>query len=223
MRNQRACSNIPELGTIVPEMGTRRIARRTSIADALFSRTQQRVLGLLFAEPERSFFATEIIERADSGRGSVQRELERLADSGIVTVTRVGNQKHYQANAKAPVFGELRSLFLKTSGLADPIRQALQPLARKIDLALIYGSVARGEAHAGSDVDLLVVSDDLTLEQLYSRIVAAEKALGRRVNPTMYTPEEFRKRRQSSSFVQKVLAGSVIPLIGTIDGEAGAR
>ena len=202
---------------------TRTTARRTSITDALFSRTQQRVLGLLFGEPDRSFFATEIIERAGAGRGSVQRELERLADSGLVTVTRVGNQKHYQANAKAPVFSELHSLILKTSGVADPIRQALQPLARKIDLALIYGSVARGEAHVGSDVDVLVVSEDLMLEQLYSRILAAEKALGRKINPTLYTPEEFRKRKQSSSFVQKVLTGPVIPLIGTIDGEAGAR
>ena len=215
---------VPELGTIVPILGTNRLApRRTSITDALFSRTQQRVLGLLFGAPERSFFATEIIERAGAGRGSVQRELERLADSGLVTVTRVGNQKHYQANATAPVFGELRSLILKTSGIADPIRQALRPLARKIDLALVYGSVARGEAHAGSDVDLLVVSDDLLLEQLYARVLAAEKTLGRRINPTLYTPEEFRKRRQNSSFVQKVLAGPVIPLIGTIDAEAGTR
>lgn len=205
-------------------MGTGRVApRRTSITDALFSRTQQRVLGLLFGEPERSFFATEIIERAGAGRGSVQRELERLADSGLVTVTRVGNQKHYQANAKAPVFSELRSLILKTSGIADPIRQALRPLAPRIDLALVYGSVARGEAHAGSDVDLLVVSEDLLLEQLYARVLAAEKTLGRRINPTLYTPEEFRKRRQNSSFVQKVLAGPVIPLIGTIDAEAGTR
>src|SRR5689334_10285158 len=205
-------------------MGTGRIAtRRTSITDALFSRTQQRVLGLLFGDPERSFFATEIIDRASAGRGSVQRELERLTESGLVTVTRVGNQKHYQANAKAPVFAELRSLILKTSGIADPIRQALRPLARKIDLALIYGSVARGEAHAGSDVDLLVVSDALLLEQLYARILAAEKTLGRSIHPTLYTSEEFRKRRQSSSFVQKVLAGPVIPLIGTIDAEAGTR
>ena len=113
-----------------------------------------------------------------------------------MTVTRVGNQKHYQANAKAPVFGELRSLILKTSGIADPIREALRPLARRIDLALIYGSVARGEAHAGSDVDLLVVSDDLLLEQLYARILAAEKALGRRISPTLYTSDEFRKQAE---------------------------
>lgn len=215
---------IPELGTIVPEMGTRRTPiKRTSVADALFTRTQQRVLGILFGDPERSFFATQIIQRAGSGRGTVQRELERLAHSGLVTVTRIGNQKHYQANAQSPVFEELRSIVLKTSGLADPVREALRPLARKIDLALIYGSVARGEAHAGSDVDLLVVARDLTLEQLYTRIAPAEKTLGRRINPTLYTPEEFRNRSRNSSFVKKVLAGPVITLLGSVDGEEGTR
>lgn len=212
------------MGTIVPGMGTRpKETRRTSIADALFSRTQQRVLGLLFGEPERSFFVTEILQRAGSGRGTVQRELERLAGSGLVTVTRIGNQKHYQANRQAPVFEELRSLVAKTSGLADPIRKALQPLQRKIDLALIYGSVARGEAHASSDVDLLVVADDVTLEQIYARLLPVEKTLARKINPTLYTPEEFRKRRRNSSFVQKLLGGPVIVLYGTLDGEEAAR
>lgn len=210
------------MGTIVPEMGMAE-KRTVSLADALFSRTQQRVLGILFAAPERSFFATEIIQRARSGRGTVQRELERLASSGLLTVTRIGNQKHYQANPHAPVFDELRSIVLKTSGLADPVRRALQPLARTIELALIYGSVARGEAHAGSDVDLLIVANDLALETLYSRLLAVEKALGRKINPTLYTSDEFRKRSRSSSFVKKLLAGQVIPLIGEVDVEEGAR
>src|SRR5215472_4088222 len=104
-------------GTIVLRMGT-----RTTIADALFSKTQQRVLAIVFGRSERSFFLTEIIQRARTGRGTVQRELERLVSSGLVTVRRVGNQKHYQANAAAPVFDELRSIVLKTSGLADPTR-----------------------------------------------------------------------------------------------------
>jgi predicted nucleotidyltransferase len=194
-----------------------------SIADALFSRTQQRVLALLFGEPERSFFATEIIQRAGSGRGSVQRELERLAASGLVSVRRMGNQKHYQANADAPVFAELRALVLKTSGLADPIRKALAPLARKIDLAFIYGSVARGEAHVGSDVDLLVVAHDLTLERLYAHLAPAEETIGRKINPTLYTPDEFHSRRQRSAFVQKVLAGPMIVLAGSVDGKQAPR
>lgn len=207
------------MGTIVPKMGTKRL----SIADALFSRTQQRVLGLLFGDPGNSFFENEIFRRAAAGRGTVQRELERLVASGLVTANVVGNQKHFRANASSPVFEELRSIVVKTTGIAEPIRHALRPLASHVDIALVYGSVARGEAHAGSDIDLLIVARDLTLEQVYSRLAAAEKSLGRKINPTLYTPGEFRKQRRTSSFLQKVLAGPVIPLIGIVNGEKGTR
>jgi predicted nucleotidyltransferase len=199
------------MGTIVPEVGTSK-----SLADELFSCTQQRVLGLLYGFPERSFFATEIFQRAGSGRGSVQRELERLVDSGLAVMTRVGNQKHYRANRDAPIFPELRSIILKTSGLAEPLRAALAPLAKKIDLAWIYGSVARGEAHAGSDVDLLVVARDVTLAQLYTRLLRAEKAIGRKINPTLLTPAEFRRRRaEGNPFLEKLLSADRILLIGS--------
>jgi predicted nucleotidyltransferase len=205
-------------------MGTRRSPdRRTSLANALFSRTQQRVLGLLYGNPERSFFATEIFAHAGAGRGTVQRELERLGSSGLATVTRIGNQKHYRANPETPIFFELRSVILKTSGLAEPVGDALAPLARRIDLAFIYGSVARGEAHGGSDVDLLIVASDLTLEQLYSHLGRAERIVGRKINPTLLTPEEFRRRRDGNSFLQKVLAGAMIPLIGSVDGQTSIR
>jgi predicted nucleotidyltransferase len=104
------------------------------------------------------------------------------------------------------------------------LRDALAPLARRIDLALIYGSVARGEAHADSDVDLLVVAADVTLEQLFSRLARAERAVGRKINPTLLTPDEFARRRHNGNvFLTKVLAGPVIPLIGSVDGEATAR
>ena len=102
--------------------------KRTSLADALFSATQQRVLGYLFGQPERSFFATELIRLAGGGSGGVQRELARLADSRLVTVTRVGTQKHYQANPKSPIFAELCAIAQKTVGLAEPLRKALAPL-----------------------------------------------------------------------------------------------
>jgi len=207
---------------IVPEMGTRN-TRAVTIADALFSRTQQRVLGILFGEPERSFFANEIFQRAGSGRGTVQRELERLLASGLVTVRQVGNQKHYQANAASPVFRELRSILLKTTRLADPIQAALRPLRKHIELALIYGSVARGEDTAASDVDLFVVSDDLLLEELLSHLEKAERDVGRPIHPTLYTRTEFSNRREKSAFVKKVLAGPVISLIGNVDAASATR
>jgi predicted nucleotidyltransferase len=197
---------------------------RTSLANALFSSTQQRVLGLLFGQPDRSFFATELISLAAVGSGSVQRELQRLAESGLVTVTRVGNQKHYRANPAAPIFAELRGIVEKTIGPAEVLRIALAPLAADIRLALLYGSVAKGADHAASDIDLLIVADGLTLEQVYSTLASAEQRLGRPVSPTLYTGSEFARRRDDGNpFLSKVLAGDTIMLIGDQDaiGAAG--
>lgn len=219
---QRLIVCVPTSGMIVPEMGTTAAARVT-IADALFSRTQQRVLGILFGEPQRSFFVNEIFQRAGSGRGSVQRELQRLLASGLITVRQVGNQKHYQANEASPVFRELRSIVLKTTRLVDPLLAALRPLRRQIELAFVYGSVARGEETAASDVDLLVVSDDLLLEQLLAALEKAEREVGRPIHPTLYTRAEFSTRRKNNAFVRKVLAGPVMPLMGSVDAESTTR
>src|SRR3546814_1202032 len=116
------------------------VPARTSVADALFTATQQRVLSLLFGQPERSFFTKELIDLAGGGSGAVQRELARLQQSGLVVQTVLGNQKHYQANAQAPIFAELRGIVAKMLGPADALRQALAPLAAAVHLALPYGS-----------------------------------------------------------------------------------
>jgi len=132
---------IPNLGCNVPNMGTQKQAQPDasvpgiSLADALFTKVQQRVLGIIFGNPGRTFYANEIIELAGTGTGAVQRELARLAAADLVTVKRVGKQKHYQANAAAPVYEELRGLVLKTSGLADVLKKALVPLAGQISAA----------------------------------------------------------------------------------------
>lgn len=190
------------------------------MAEALFTRTQQRVLALFFGQPDRSFFKRELIERASSGSGAVQRELQRLVESGLVTVSTIGSQKHYQANRAAPIFEELRGIVTKTVGLVDPLRAALRPLAKRIARAFVYGSLARGEAHAGSDIDLLVVADGLTLEELFTRLAPAEKVLGRRIHPTLYTSAEFmRRRKHGNVFLRKILAGDHIILIGS-EGDA---
>jgi predicted nucleotidyltransferase len=194
------------------------------LADVLFTKTQQRVLRLFFGSPDRTFIKQELIDRALSGSGAVQRELARLVDSGLVTVTRIGSQKHYQANRAAPIFEELRGIITKTIGLADPIRSALQPLAKRIDVALVYGSVAKGKDRAQSDIDLLVVGNDLTLEELFSRLAPVERKLGRRINPTLYTRDEFARRQKSANaFLRKVLAGEHIVLIGNEDGARKPR
>lgn len=194
--------------------GTRVLAQaRTGIADALFSATQQRVLALLFGQPERSFFTNELIGLVGAGSGAVQREVKRLVDSGLVTVTRLGSQKHYQANAAAPIYEELRGIVTKTLGPAEVLRAALAPLGDTVRMALVYGSVAKGSDTAQSDIDLLLVSDTLTLEQVYGVLAPVEAQLGRRVSPTLYSVAEFRRRRTSGNpFLTKVLAGETIPL-----------
>lgn len=185
------------------------------IADALFSKVQQRVLGVLFGNATRSFYANEIIARAASGTGAVQRELARLEGAGLVTVTRIGNQKHYQANADAPVFAELRSLVLKTSGLADVLRAALAPLSGRIHAAFVFGSVAKGEDAAASDVDVILVGDGLTYADLFTSLEECTARLGRKVNPTIYTADELRRRvHEGNAFVTRVLAQPKVWLIG---------
>ncbi|ADE16435.1 hypothetical protein Nhal_3404 [Nitrosococcus halophilus Nc 4] len=211
---------IPILGTNIPIMGIKNQATDTrplALADALFSSTQKRVLGLIFGQPERSFFATEIIDRVSAGTGAVQRELKKLTDSGLVTVSRIGNQKHYQANPDSPVFLELCSLVRKTVGLAEPLGQALAPASAEIELALVYGSMAKGTATASSDIDLLLVSNSLTLEAVYGLLAEAEQTLGRPINPTLYTRKEFQRRLSNgSSFLGRVLAGDTLILQGSL-------
>ncbi len=207
---------MPKLGSNMPNMGTAAKKRTTGLADALFTTTQQRVLALLFGQPDRSFIQQDLIERAGGGSGAVRRELVRLVESGLVTSTVVGKQKHFQANHSAPIFPELRGIVVKTVALTDPLRAALRPLAKRIDFALVYGSVARGEDRAQSDIDLLVVADELPLEKLFARLAPVEKKLGRTISPTLYTRADFERRRRSGNpFLKKVLAGEHLILLGT--------
>ena len=224
---------MPDMGNVAPTRSSRPARRKvaaeradvpTSLADTLFTTTQQRMLALLYGQPSRSFFASELIELTGSGSGTVQRELRRLSSSGLITVTRIGKQKHYQANAECPVFEELRGLVVKTIAMVEPIRQALEPLGDRIALALIYGSVARGTDTAASDIDLLVVADELTLEDLYSALAPVEAALDRRINPNLYTPTEYEARKAAGSgFLARVLAGEHVMLIEKDDKPSAAR
>jgi predicted nucleotidyltransferase len=192
--------------------------RSESLADALFSATQQRVLAPLFAQPDRSFYATELIKLVTGGSGAVQRELARLKRSGLVTVRRLGNQKHYQANPKSPIFAELSSIVRKTVGLAEPVREALRPLVRDIKAAFVYGSVAKRTDTAGSDIDLMIVSDKLTYADLYKVLEPLTARLRRSVNPTVYTRRELAKRIKSGNvFVTRVLQQPKLWVIGTED------
>lgn len=202
----------------MPNMGTKSKVPlpQIGLADALFSATQQRVLGFLFGQPERSFFATELIGLVGAGSGAVQRELARLEQSKLVTVSRVGNQKHYQANPQSPIFTELRDITLKTVGLVEPLREALGPLASRIEAAFVFGSVAKRSDTAASDIDVLVLSDSLDYADVFAALQPAEARLARRINPTVYTPTDWRKKRKDgNSFVVKVSAQPKLFVIGT--------
>lgn len=193
-------------------------SRRKSLADALFTRTQQRVLGVLFGEPQRSFYASELIRVAGTGSGAAQRELARLEGSGLVVSRRVGHQKHYQANAVSPLFSELRSIVLKTVGLVEPLRDALTPLSASIRVAFVYGSVAKASDTAASDIDLMIISDHLTYGEVFGVLEPAATQLGRRINPTVYTTAEFTTRiRKEAAFVTRVLAQPRVWVIGSED------
>lgn len=206
----------------MPKMGIQSThtaeTHRTSLAGALFSGTQQRVLGLLFGQPDRSFYATELINLAGVGSGAVQRELARLAQSGLVTVKPVGNQKHYQANPGSPVYEELCSMVRKTVGMAEPLRAALAPLAAQIKVAFVYGSIAKQQDTARSDIDLMLVSDTLTYGDTILALQNVSAQLGREVNPNIFTPRDFAKRlREGGSFVSRVMAQPKVWLIGGPD------
>lgn len=206
---------------IKPNMGIKRTNARApdwpsvGLADALFSRTQQRVLGLLFGQPGRTFYANELIQLAGAGSGGVQREIARLVQSGLVTVRAVGNQKHYQANANSPLFDELRGIVLKTVGLTDPLRDALRPLASQIRAAFVYGSVAKKEDVAASDIDVMLISDSLTYAGVFSALEKTSARLGRPVNPTILSTKDLARRTKSdNAFVKRILAQPKIWLFG---------
>ena len=208
---------MPVLGINIPKMGTKAKApaTHTSLADALFSGTQQRVLGLIFGQPRRSFYATELIGLTGGGSGAVQRELARLSQSGLVTIHPVGNQKHYQANPDSPIYAELCGIAQKTVGLAEPLREALAPLAKKIVAAFVYGSVAKRQDTAASDIDLMLISDTLGYADVFAVLEDVGARLGRPVNPTLMTRKELAKRvAGDSSFVTRVLAQPKLWLIG---------
>ena len=190
----------------------------TGLVDALFTPVQQRVLGLLFGQPQRSFQSAELIRLAGSGTGSAHRLLTRLAATGLVTTEKIGNQKHYQANANSPVFAELAGLVRKTVGLIAPLQAALAPLAGKITAAFVYGSIAKGTDTAASDIDLMVIADGLDYSRLFSALLGTEEALARKVNPNLMNRAEWqRKRSESDSFAARIVAQPHLFVLGSED------
>lgn len=185
----------------------------SSLGDALFSKTQQRVLGLLFGKPDQSFFTNEIIRWAGLGKGTVQRELERMLAAGLLVKVQRGNQSHYQANPECPIHQELVAIVRKTFGIGDVLRVALMPLRDRITQGFIYGSIAKGDATAHSDIDLMLVGDGLSYSGVMELLAPAEAELGRTINPTLYSQLDFASRLAAGNhFLQRVMQQARIPL-----------
>ena len=185
-----------------------------SIAAALFEKGRREILGLLFRNWTRRFYMREVIRLTALGQGATQRELERLTRAGLLVRSQEGRQVYFQANAQSPVFAELKSLMLKTAGLADILRESLQPLADRLEVAFVYGSMARGEAGASSDVDVMLIGS-AGFREVVGVLQEAQERLGREVNPTVYPVSEFiEKRAAERSFLHRVLEGAKIFLVG---------
>ena len=167
-------------------------------------------------QPEQKMHLRELARQTQAAPGTLKKELDALCQVGLLRSERVGNQVHFQANPDHPVFAELQALVRKTTGLADVLRQALQPLGDQVELALVFGSMASGSAHAGSDVDLLVVGS-ASFAQVVEATFAAQTQLGREINPKVMTATEWAtKKAEGNPFVQELLAKPQILLIGTL-------
>ena len=185
------------------------------IGDVLFTKTQQQVLGLLYGRPEQSYYLNEIVRLAGVGKGSVTRELEKFCRAGLLTLSHQGNQTHYQANKDNPIFSELRAITQKTFGIVDVLKHALTPLSANVDLAFVYGSIAKGTEHANSDIDLMLVGNELSYGAVMELLEPAEQQLGRTINPTIYSLPEFTDRSKNNQhFIQQVMGQSRLWIVG---------
>ncbi|TYL49470.1 transcriptional regulator [Marinomonas sp. IMCC 4694] len=192
----------------------------TSIGDALFTKGQQKVLALFFDQPDKSFYLREVVRRADMGIGVISRELAKLADAGLLVESKQGNQNHYQANKRSPIFNELQAIVRKTFGIKGLLKEAIAPLLPQLEQAFIYGSVAKGEEHAGSDVDVMLVGNDLSYSEIMQMLDSVEEKLQRPINPTLYSPVEFEERMaQGQNFLSKVMEQPRIDLLHSGEGE----
>jgi len=194
-----------------------------SIANALFSQSQTKVFHWLFGRPGRAFHLSELRRLTGLGSASLQRELNRLAEAGLVHSERVGNLRRFQANPQSPVYSELIALTRKTVGMEHLLREALLPLLPRLKGAWIFDSVAKQADTSQSDIDIMLIGENLSLGEILEHLTPLENQLGRKINPTCYSPAEFERRlAEPDSFVSRVLSQPILPLIGAVNEPARA-
>jgi len=187
---------------------------RHTVATALFSKTQRALLTLFFTQPEQSFYLRQIVRITRIGQGAAQRELARWAEAGLLIRTRRGYQVYYQANPASPVFAELKALTIKTSGVVDVLREALNGLSGRVLAAFVHGSFAQGTEKPDSDVDVVVVGE-VSFKEVVATLHGAHEQIGREINPTVYSENEFRKKlRAGHHYLTTVMTAPKLFLIG---------
>lgn len=191
--------------------------RNTKPLDVLLPKTRQGILAALLVQPDKPWYASELARRMGVPSSSLQRELQDLTEAGILKTHRQGRMAYYQANSNSPIFSDLRGLLLKTAGLVDVLADVLKPLVKKVQVAFVYGSIASGSEKNDSDVDLLVVGAVMPSELAMPLLKAGEQ-LGRQVNPTVFSAEEFRKKwSDKGHFLTRVLDRPKLFVLGNKD------
>lgn len=187
------------------------------MGETLFGKTRRAVLSILYGHADESFYLRQLARMTGVGMGALQRELRQLSESGIILQERVGRQIFFKANPECPVFKELRTLVIKTFGVADQLREALSPLADRIRLAFIFGSVARGDPSRASDIDVMVVGN-VTLRRIVERLGPLQEKLSREINPVVYPVHEFQSKISAKDhFLTRVIEEAKDFLIGDPD------
>lgn len=186
----------------------------SKLGSALFTTTQQKVLGLLYGQPKKSFYTNEIIKSTGMGVATIKRELDKMVAAGILTMTKIGNQHHYQANPECPIYHDLLSICEKTFGLKDVLCQELAPLSNNIVWAFIFGSLASTKESSSSDIDLLIIGDvdySTVVEVLY----LTQEKLGREINPKLYSEDEWSElKKNNDAFIKEIFDKPRINVIG---------
>jgi len=190
---------------------------KKDMSAVLFPGTKRKILALFFLNPDQEYYFSEVVRLTETRQGVIQRELKSLADAEILNIEKRGRQKFYSVNRRHPIFPDLRNVIFKTFGVIGKIRDSLEPFVKKIEFAFVYGSFARGEEVSGSDLDLFLVGD-IQLDELVGALSPVENAIGREINPTLFSMFEFKKKwLQKNHFLKSVAKAEKEYVIGSED------
>ena len=206
-------TTLPNLGTFIPEMGK----DKKDMAAVLFPSTKRKILALFFLNPDQEYYFSEVVRLTGTRQGVIQRELKTLAEAGILNTEKRGRQKFYRTNKGNPIFPDLRNIVFKTFGIIGQVKDALKPLEKRIEVAFVYGSFARGEEVADSDIDLFIIGK-APLDEIVSALTKVENSIGREINPSLFSKIEFKKKySQKNHFLRSMAKTEKEFIIGSED------